>query len=150
MLEIQGIMDYMVEIGGELRLKGKNIAGDKWRIAIEKPSPELRAIHKVLPITDISIATSGDYRNYFEIDGVRFSHTIDPRNGRPITHNLASVTILSESAMQADALATALMVLGPDQGFGLAQQEKIAAFFIIKSKDGFEEKKTSAYTEKTR
>jgi FAD:protein FMN transferase len=150
MLEIQGITDYMVEIGGELRLKGSSITGKKWRIAIEKPTPEFRAIQTVLPITNISIATSGDYRNYFETDGIRFSHTIDPRNGRPITHNLASVTILSDTAMQADALATALMVLGPDQGFELAEQEMIAAFFIIKSDDGFVEKSTSAYREKTR
>ena len=150
LLETQEIMDYMVEIGGELRLKGNNITGNKWRIAIEKPSPEHRMIHKVLPITDVSIATSGDYRNYFESGGSRFSHTIDPRNGSPVTHNLASVSVLSETAMEADALATALMVLGPDQGFELAQQEKLAALFIIKSNDGFEEKNTSAYTEKTR
>ena len=150
LLEAQQIMDYMVEIGGELRLKGKNISGYKWRIAIEKPSPEQRMIHKVLPITDVSIATSGDYRNYFELDGHRFSHTIDPRNGSPITHNLASITVLSDTAMKADALATALMVLGPEQGFELAQQEKLAALFIIKSNDGFEEQNTSAYIEKTR
>ncbi len=145
LLEKQGVTNYMVEIGGELRLKGKNIHDQSWRIAIEKPVSEQRMIQKILPLTNISLATSGDYRNYFEVNDVRFSHTIDPRTGRPITHKLASVTILSDTTMTADALATALMVLGPELGFEIAEKAKIAALFIIKSDEGFIEKSTPAF-----
>ncbi len=148
LLESHDIKDYMVEIGGELRLKGNNKNGLPWRIAVEKPTPEKRMIQKVLPITDVSMATSGDYRNFFELDNTRFSHTIDPRTGRPIKHNLASITILSDTTMKADAYATALMVLGPEQGYKIAEQENIAALFIIKSEDGFVEKASTAFLEK--
>ena len=150
LLEKHGIADYMVEIGGELRLKGKNIAKRPWRIAVEKPTADKRMIQKVLPLSDISLATSGDYRNFFEQGGVRFSHTIDPRTGKPITHKLASITILSDTTMKADALATALMVLGPEQGFKMAEEEKIAALFIIKKDDMFIEKSTSSFINRLR
>jgi FAD:protein FMN transferase len=145
LLENLGIADYMVEIGGEIRVKGKNNQGQPWQIAVEKPTAERRAIEKVLAITDTGMATSGDYRNYFEVDGVRFSHTIDPRTGRPINHKLASVTVLSETSMEADGLATAIMVLGPDEGYQFAEQNHIAAFFIIKSDQGFVERMSSAF-----
>lgn len=147
LLERLGITDYMVEIGGEIRVKGKNNQGQPWQIAIEKPTAEKRAIEKVLAITDTGMATSGGYRNYFEVDGVRFFHTIDPRTGRPINHKLASVTILSDTSMEADALATAMMVLGPDEGYQFAEQNHIAAFFIIKSDKGFDEKISSAFAQ---
>ncbi len=145
LLESNGIVDFMVEIGGELRLKGLNIQNKPWRIAVEKPAADQRMIQKVLPLTDISLATSGDYRNFFEVEGVRFSHTIDPRSGKPITHKLASITILSDTTMKADALATALMVLGSEQGYQLAEKQKIAALFIIKTKEGFVEKATDSF-----
>ncbi len=147
LLEQQDIPNYMVEIGGEIRVKGVNIQGLPWRIAVEKPTADSRMIQKVLPVSDISMATSGDYRNFFEVDGVRFSHTIDPRSGRPITHKLASVTVLSETTMAADAWATALTVLGPEQGFELAQKKKIPALFIIKTDEGFKEQSTSAFND---
>jgi thiamine biosynthesis lipoprotein len=150
LLESRGIADFMVEIGGELRLKGKNVSNKRWRIAVEKPAVERRTIQKVLPLTDIALATSGDYRNFFESDGVRFSHTIDPRSGKPITHKLASITILSDTTMKADALATALMVLGPDDGYLIAEQEEIAALFIIKTDDGFVEKASSEFIKRLR
>ncbi len=145
LLEVQEINDYMVEIGGEIRLKGQNISGAGWKIAIEKPTSEKRVIQKVVSISNIAMATSGDYRNFFELEGKRYSHTIDPRTGRPITHQLASVTILNNSAMTADALATAIMVLGEDEGYRLAQQQNIAALFIIKTTEGFVEKSSSAF-----
>ncbi len=150
LLEAQGIADYLVEIGGELRLKGVNLQGKRWRIAIEKPNSAKRELQKVLPITDKAMATSGDYRNFFEQNGQRFSHTIDPRTGYPITHKLASVTILSDTCMQADAWATALMVLGPDVGYQTAVQQKIAAFFIIKTDQGFVEHATPLFLELTK
>ncbi len=148
LLERLGIVDYMVEIGGEIRVKGKNNKGEPWQIAVEKPTEESRSIEKILAITDTGMATSGDYRNYFEVDGVRFSHTIDPRTGKPIKHKLASITILSDTSMEADALATAIMVKGPDEGYQFAEQNHIAAFFIIKSDKGFDELKSSAFAKR--
>lgn len=150
LLQAQGISDYMVEVGGEIRLKGKKAEGGLWQIAIEKPATEQRALQKVLAISDIAIATSGDYRNFFDSEGMRFSHTIDPRTGRPVSHQLASVTVLGHTTMEADALATALMVMGPEEGYNLAQQQDISAFFIVKSDNGFVEKSTSAFTDYTR
>ncbi|BCX89417.1 FAD:protein FMN transferase [Methylomarinovum tepidoasis] len=144
-LESQGISDYMVEIGGEVRLKGESPRGGPWRIAIEKPVPKVREIEKVLSLTDIALATSGDYRNYFEVGGKRFSHTIDPRTGHPIAHRLVSVTVLRHTTMEADALATAFMVLGPEAGFAKAEAENMAVLFIVKEDDGFVERPTSAF-----
>ena len=150
LLEEQGIASYMVEIGGELHLKGKNLQGENWRIAVEKPNVEKRELHSVLSLTDIAMATSGDYRNFFEQDGKRFSHTIDPRTGYPITHKLASVTVLSDTTMKADAWATALMVLGAEEGYKLAEQQKMAVFFIIKTEQGFAERATPLFSEYTK
>ena len=149
-LEQQGITDYMVEIGGELYLKGTNLQGENWRIAIEKPNAEKRELQRILAITDIAMATSGDYRNFFEQDGKRFSHTIDPRTGYPVTHNLVSVTVLSDTSMQADAWATALMVLGPDQGYSIAEQQNLAVLFIVKTEQGFVERSTPLFSEQTK
>jgi thiamine biosynthesis lipoprotein len=149
LLEKNGLQDYMVEIGGEVRVKGKNIKLEPWRIAVEKPTANERSIEKIILLSDIAMATSGDYRNFFEVDGVRFSHTINPKTGRPITHKLASVSVLSDTTMKADAMATALNVLGPELGFELAEKNKLAAFFIIKTDSGFQEKTTSAFAELT-
>jgi FAD:protein FMN transferase len=150
LLEHLNIMDYMVEIGGEIRVKGKNKDGQAWQIAVEKPTSEKRMVERILGLTDTGMATSGDYRNYFEENGVRFSHTIDPRTGRPIKHTLASVTVLSETSMEADGLATAFMVMGPEQGYQFAEQNHIAAFFIIKSNDGFDERISTAFINSTK
>lgn len=150
LLEKNGITDYMVEIGGEIRVRGKNASSEPWHIAIEQPTSNERVIEKVVGITDIAMATSGDYRNFFEANGVRFSHAIDPRTGRPITHKLASITILSKTTMEADALATAIMVLGPDEGYKFAERHNIAAFFIIKKDSGFDEKSTRAFASFTK
>ena len=150
LMERSSISSYLVEIGGEIRLKGKNINGQLWRIAIEKPISDNRAIQKILPISNIAMATSGDYRNYFENEGIRFSHTIDPRTGYPAMHKLVSVTILRENSMEADALATAIMVLGPNDGYQLAEKKQIAALFLIKTDAGYEEKSTSEFINYTR
>ncbi len=144
-LESEGIGDYLVEIGGELRLKGRSPRGGPWRIAIERPVAGVRALGKILALTDIAVATSGDYRNYFEVDGRRFSHTIDPRTGYPVSHRLASVTVLRHTCTRADGLATAFMVMGPEEGYARAEAENIPALFIVKDEDGFRERATSAF-----
>jgi thiamine biosynthesis lipoprotein len=143
-LEAENIADYLVEIGGELRAKGKNHHNQWWRIGIATPDDSF-GIHKVVVLKNMSMATSGDYRNYFEKDGVRYSHTIDPVTGRPIAHNLASVTVLGNSCLYADALATALNVLGPEKGFDLAVRENVAAFFILRAENGFRVKSTPRF-----
>jgi len=144
-LEKLGIANYLVEIGGELRGKGLNQHGGHWRIGIERPTPGERAVYTIIRIADVGVSTSGDYRDYFERDGQRYSHTINPQTGRPVTHRLASVTVVSESTMRADALSTALMVLGPEEGYHLAEQAGVAAYFIIKSDDGFTDRETTAF-----
>lgn len=144
-LDNLGIANYLVEIGGELRGKGLNQLGGHWRIGIERPSPGERAVYSIIRIADVGVSTSGDYRDYFERDGKRYSHTIDPHTGRPVTHRLASVTVISENTMRADALSTALMVLGPEDGFQIAEQAGLAAYFIISTDGGFTDRETSAF-----
>jgi len=138
LLESQGVGDYLVEIGGELRGRGVNGRGEPWRIAIERPDASRRAAFRVVALRDMGMATSGDYRNFVEIGGQRYSHTIDPATGWPVGHRLASVTVLAEDCMQADAWATALLVLGPERGLELAEQLGLAALFIEHAQDGSE------------
>ena len=144
-LERRGVAYYLVEIGGELRGRGYSPRGDQWRVGIERPVAAERSVQRVVRLGGQALATSGDYRIFFEQDGARFSHLIDPRDGRPVDHGLASVTVIASSAMRADALSTALMVLGPDAGLELARREKIAAFFIAKAGGGFSEIATPGF-----
>jgi thiamine biosynthesis lipoprotein len=147
MLAREGLPNHMVEVGGEVLARGRNGSGQVWRIGVEKPTPMGRAVHLVVPLADLSLATSGDYRNFYERDGVRISHTIDPRSGRPISHDLASVSVIHSSCMTADGLATALGVLGPDEGFGLAERYDIPAYFLVRVSEGvFEERQTRVWT----
>ncbi len=147
-----GYTDFLVEIGGELRASGRNNDGDPWRIGIEIPdvvdvshrsssaqantnkagTTNVNNTQAGLHLSDGGVATSGDYRNAFELDGKRYSHIIDARHGVPVSHNLASVTVVAESAMLADGWATALMVLGPEDGMKIAEKLKIASLFIIR------------------
>ena len=148
-LDSRGIRGFLVDIGGEFRAKGRKSDGSFWKVAIEKPVIGERAVQRILHLTDRAVATSGDYRNYFEIDGLRYSHEINPVSGKPVAHRLASVTVLDDTCMRADALATALMVLGPDGGYELALKEKIAALFIVKGEKGFHEKMTPLFRDDT-
>jgi thiamine biosynthesis lipoprotein len=135
-----GFDDFMVEIGGEVRTSGVNAEGRVWRIGVERPVAQREGVWGAVELADAAMATSGDYRNYYERDGVRISHTIDARTGRPITHALASVSVIHPSCMTADALATALSVLGPEEGRRLVEQQELAALFLIRKPDGgFEE-----------
>jgi thiamine biosynthesis lipoprotein len=144
-LREKGIDNYMIEIGGEVRTRGTKPDGEPWRIGIQRPDDSARMVLSVIELRGKSMATSGDYRNFYVVDGKRVSHTIDPRTGRPITHNLASVTVVDDKCMFADAWATALMVLGPDEGYDLAVKKDLAASFIIRSGAGFTMKSTPAF-----
>ncbi len=139
------VENYLVEIGGELRARGRNAKGKPWAVAIEEPLERDRDVHSIIHLTDRAVATSGDYRNFFEFNGQRYSHMIDPRSGRPVTHTLASVTVVAKTAGFADAMATALMILGPDDGMELASAQGIAAIFIQRSTSGLTETVTPAF-----
>ncbi len=143
-LDSLGINRYFIEIGGELRTKGHNHLRQLWRIGIASPAGQ-GELQKALALHNMSMATSGDYHNYFERDGVRYSHTIDPRTGRPITHALASVTVLHKSCAYADGLATAINVMGPEKGFAFAEKRNLAVFMIVRQGDEFLEKMTSNF-----
>jgi len=145
-IQQQGYERFLVEVGGELRAGGQHLDGAPWRVAIETPDVAGRAIHQVVSLEGRGMATSGDYRNYYERDGARFSHALDPRTGRPVAHRLASVTVLHETAAEADAWATALQVLGPEAGYALAVEEGLAAYFIVRRGEGFESRATAAFT----
>jgi thiamine biosynthesis lipoprotein len=144
LLDDQGYANFLVEIGGEVRVKGDK-DGRGWKIAIEKPVKGGRAVEQVLTLKNVALATSGDYRNYRQIDGVAYSHTIDPSTGRPVTHQLASVTVAASECAMADGWSTTLLVLGPDKGYELAVSRKIAAIFIERSGDTFVVKKTPGF-----
>ncbi|MGI9261323.1 MAG: FAD:protein FMN transferase [Woeseiaceae bacterium] len=144
-LDERGLANYLIEIGGELRMRGHNASDANWAIAIEKPADLERAVQLIVNLTNQAMATSGDYRNFFEFRGERFSHTIDSRTGRPVTHRGAAVTVISKSAAEADALATALLVLGPEAGYAFAEKERIAAYFLLRDESRIEEKMTSTF-----
>jgi len=137
MLEQRGCESFLVEIGGEVKTRGTREDGAPWRVALEKPETGSRSIAFVLPLTDRAVATSGTYRNFFEENGKRYSHTIDPRTGRPVTHRLVAVSVTHDSCMVADGWATALMVLGPREGVQRANAAGVAALFTIANNTGF-------------
>ena len=145
-LAADGRANLMVEVGGEIVARGSNPAGHPWRLGIETPTSAGREVLKVVSLNNAAMATSGDYRNYYEVDGKRVSHLIDPRSMRPIEHNLASVTVVHSRCSTADAWATALSVLGEDEGFSLAEAQGLQAFFIVREADGsFSTKSTSSF-----
>ena len=147
-LEANDITNYLIEIGGEIRTGGLNAQGDLWRVAIESPEANatIREPIRIIRITDMSVASSGGYRNFYEIEGEYYSHTIDPRNGMPIKHDLASVTVLAETSAIADALATAFNVMGFEQAMALANHNNIPVYFLSKTADGFSESYSTAFT----
>ena len=131
-----GIENYLVEIGGDLVTAGRNQNGEAWRIGIEKPEPGEKAVELVVKLEDKGLATSGDYRNFVEHEGVRYSHIIDPVTGRPINHATTSVTVVAANAMIADAWATAMLVLGSERGLKIAEANNIAVYVISRDKHG--------------
>ena len=131
-----GIVDYLVEVGGEVRARGATETGAPWQVGIEGPRPGRSTIRRVVPLGDGALATSGEYRNFYDLAGVRVSHTIDPRTGRSVTHRLRSVSVLADRCVRADGLATALEVLGPDDGYALAAERGWAAVFVVEEDRG--------------
>lgn len=138
-LESQGVTSFLTEVGGELYAKGKKQNGQAWQVGVETPDVGRRSVfnNTILPVENVGIATSGDYRNYYERDGIRYSHTIDPRTGAPITHSLASVTVVAKNSMLADGHATAIMVLGVQNGLKYAKANNLAAMLIAHDNKGF-------------
>lgn len=148
LLEHQGILNYLVEIGGELVAKGNKPDGKSWRVAIEKPLPEQRSIDKIITLgkggTSLAVMTSGTYRHFYDEKGTRYSHILDARTGYPVTHQTVSVTVLYPDATLADAWSTALLCLGKEVGLKIADQQSIPALFIDQSNEGFVETSSTA------
>ena len=140
-LDSCGIKNYMVEIGGEVVVKGHNKNGNPWGIGITKPMDDSLSVNQelqtVLRLTDCAIATSGNYRNFYYKDGVKYAHTIDPRTGYPVQHSLLSATVIADNCMRADALATAFMVLGADSAMAYCERHpEIKGYFIVAADSG--------------
>jgi thiamine biosynthesis lipoprotein len=138
LLKAEGLDNYLVEIGGEVYAAGYRKDGSPWRVGINQPDPSasLRETYQVVPLHNRAMATSGDYRNYIEIQGRRYSHIIDPRSGYPVDNGVVSASVVAGSCMLADGLATALMVMGPQDGLGLIDSlEGVAALVIVRNPD---------------
>lgn len=139
-LDAAGVSSYLVEIGGELKSRGNRGEDIPWKVAIERPSStQQRDAIRIVALEDAAIATSGDYRHFFMNAGQRYSHSIDPRSGLPVNHGLASVTVVASDTMNADALSTALMILGPDDAMSFAQGHGLAAHFVLRSGGAMQE-----------
>ncbi len=145
LLDARGLENYLVEVGGELRARGRKPDGSAWKVAIERPSVERREPFRALALQDRAIATSGDYRNFFAQGGQRYSHSIDPRTGLPVDHELASVSVVADSTASADALSTALIILGPADAMAFAERHHVAAHLILKSGTSLKEVYSSAF-----
>ena len=148
LLDGEGAADYLVEVGGELRSKGRAPGGRAWRVGIEKPALASGDLQRIIDFEGAALATSGNYRIFFEQDGQNYCHIIDPVKGRPVEHRLASVTVVADSTMTADALSTALLVLGAEAGMRLAKAENIAAFFISGAADSYSSAASPAFEER--
>ncbi|HUD40462.1 MAG TPA: FAD:protein FMN transferase [Dokdonella sp.] len=150
-LDAAGVSSYLVEVGGELRGRGRRPDGAPWQVAIERPGAapgavqRLDEVERVLSLEDRALATSGDYRHAFEDHGTVYSHHIDPRSGRPVAHRLASVTVAAREAIDADPLGTTMMVLGPEAGMAYAVEHRLAVLLIVRTDEGFEERVSPAF-----
>lgn len=141
----QGIHDYLIEVTGEIRAAGEKPGGHPWLIAIEAPLDHDRKAQRLVQLKDEAISTSGDYRNYREENGRRYSHLIDPRTLAPIEHTLAAATVVTPEAMRADGLSTLLMVLGPEHGYDYAVRHQLAALLVSRTPQGFRTRTTPAF-----
>ena len=131
-----GIAAFLVGIDGEMRARGLRPDGEPWTIAVEQPDYDRRAVHSVLVLEDGAVATSGDYRHWVDVEGRRLSHTMNPKSGGPLARSPASVSVVAQSCAEADAWATALMVLGPDEGCAIAARHGVQALFLMRGSGG--------------
>jgi thiamine biosynthesis lipoprotein len=139
------IHNVMIEIGGEVRALGKRPDGTPWRVAVERPIVGKREMQLAVPLADAAIATAGGTQKFFEYEGRRYSHIIDPATGQPVKHELASVTVVADTCIDADGWDTPLLVLGPERGFECAEKNGIAALFILEKDSRTETRETSAW-----
>lgn len=137
LMEQRGISNYLVSVGGAVLSRGHNPQGRPWQVAIQKPTDRENAVQAIVDLQGHGISTSGSYRNYYELDGKRLSHIIDPATGRPITHKLVSATVIAPTATLADTWDTGLMVLGTDRARALAEQQQLAVYLITREGDHF-------------
>lgn len=151
-LDTAGLTNYLVDLSGKLRARGRNAAGRPWQVAVEQPAADdpggaPRTLPAVVALRDASIATSGDYRRYFESGGRHYSHIIDPRTGMPVAHATVSATAMAGTCMEADALATVFMVMAPDAALPLANRRGTPALLISRANDGFRLQRSAAWPE---
>ena len=152
-LDAQGITNYLIDLSGKLRARGVNIRDERWRVAVEAPVADATSAQPpftpaIIELADQSVATAGDYRRFFEIDGKHYSHIIDPRTGWPVTHDTVSASAIASDCMQADAMATVLMAMSPDDAVALANRRRLAALLISRSKGEFVARQTSTWAPK--
>lgn len=151
LLEARGIQDYLVEIGGEMKVKGRKGNGNPWRVAIEKPTPFTSEVQKILDIHEqqgTAIMTAGTYRNFFEEKGQTYSHIINPKTGSPVTHHLVSVTVLHDDPSWADAWDTALLCVGETAAAKIADEEHLKALLIFQQDQKLEEHMSQGFLER--
>jgi len=144
-LKAMGLDSFLADVTGELKAVGRKPDGSPWRIALELPRDDRQVAQRIVVLDGYGVSTSGDYRNYFEQDGKRYSHTFDARTGAPITHNLASVTVFHPSTLMANGLSTLLLVLGPEHGWDYAEKHNIAASFVMRADTGFVTRTSQAF-----
>jgi FAD:protein FMN transferase len=150
LLESYKVDNYLVEIGGELKTKGSKPNNEPWKIALEKPLPNERKIHKIVTFTSgkpLSLMTSGTYRHYFDSEGKRYSHILDARTGKPVEHDTVSVALLHQDPSLADAWSTALLCLGSQEGLKIANQQNLAVLFIDQKNNQLIETPSDAFTQ---
>ena len=139
-----GYNNFLVEVGGEIYAHGTK-RNDPWLVGIEQPTKEQGVVHLVIPLQNAALATSGDYRNYKEKNGVRYSHTIDPRTLKPIAHNIASISVVAPTVMEADGWATALNVLGEEEALRVAEEYDLGLYMLLREDDGTFRSRSNAY-----
>lgn len=144
-LVAMGIDNFLAEATGELKALGRKPDGSQWRVALELPGGDRQIARQVISVDGLAVSTSGDYRNYFEDNGRRYSHTFDARSGRPVAHALAAVTVLDASALQADGYSTLLLILGPERGWAFAVANGIAAVLVTRVEGGFVSQATPGF-----
>ncbi len=145
MLDEAGIKNYLVHVAGAMRTRGFNPSGAPWKIAVEQPSDLIGGVNSAIDIHNRAVSTAGSYHNYFEKNGQRFSHAIDPRTGKPITHNTVSVTVIGDSATYTDAMDTGLLILGVDDALKYANEHNVAIYCLVKTEKGFEARWSKAF-----